>query len=291
MSPAPKSKPGFHPRPIKTDPSSSSPLSKTRPLLGARVALYRRKAFTRAGQAILLILLLAGIILMGYCVWQAATWDNFRLNLVPCWTSPLFWAGGVVVGLVILWTFVRFCQARPYLAVYQNGLLLRAGCIKKQCFLWSEIAGIAVNMDQVRFLGLHGRVQYSARIFPAHSRFLKLDERYPNLPEALSRIKASLYTRLQPVLQADLITGQWIGFGPLAIHQTACGICKVNAHQPIHPENLQTTIPWSEMDQVTISAGFLVLKYKEKGKHRRKEFSIAEIPNLELLLQMIQQVN
>lgn len=260
-------------------------LSKTRPQLGLQIKQYQKLFFTRAGKLLFWMALSTGVLVTG-----AGCYLEFsRLRMNPI-NLPLL-GGCAILALFFLWMIVRWRQTRPYLAIHQNGMRYRNSLFKSKQLLWSEIAGITVSIDQARFLGIQGKLHYAAIIYPKHHPQFLLDERYPNLPEALSRIKAGLYTRLQAALQVDFFTGQWVYFGPLAIHQSGLGFIK-NANSDVSLEPAMALIvPWPNVQGVTIKAGFLEIKYLHKEHLRHKEFPVSTIPNIEILLQFIQQVD
>jgi hypothetical protein len=103
--------------------------------------------------------------------------------------------------------------------------------------------------------------------------------RIENLPELITRLKAHLYPRLYPALQAGFLAGRAVAFGPVSVQ--AQGL-------RMRPHN-QAITPWSEIRRVTVRSGELMveLKHLQKGNSLAR-IPVAKIPNLELLLKLIE---
>ena len=102
---------------------------------------------------------------------------------------------------------------------------------------------------------------------------MRLPAGLENTPELISQLKACLYPRLMPGFEANLQAGKSLYFGPLAISPRglACG---------------SQRWPWVEVEYFDIQNGCLEVK---AGSRRALHFSAGQIPNLELLLQLVPQ--
>jgi hypothetical protein len=115
-------------------------------------------------------------------------------------------------------------------------------------------------------------MRYKAFLYPNVGRQLIIPQNIQALPELISRIKASLYPRLKPAIYDNFKTGHWVYFGPIAIQQKSLRLNR-------------RAYPISELTSINVRGGFLLIQLSEHGQHR---LSISKVPNLELLLQLIQ---
>ncbi len=261
------------------------------PNLGNQVGFYHPRAFTAGSCLGAMLVIIAGVSMVGYggrTIYIRYIQYGFAAAISPI--QPWFWAGWLILLGVFVWCCSRLITARMHLTIYQNGISYQRGLSRTRRLLWSEIAGIALSMRLNQFLSVHGRICYQARIFPKNGRSFLLTAHIPQLAEALSYIKAGLYTRLQPILQADFETGQWIAFGPFAIHQTGLGILKKPTSNFTGYPDLRVMIAWEALTKIAVNNGYLRVKYQTGRRSLQQAFPVSVIPNLELLLQLIQQV-
>ncbi len=166
--------------------------------------------------------------------------------------------------------FYRLWLTRRYVAVHQRGIILNLG--RDRTLPWGHITGIAVGYSQEYLLNLRLASRFRAWLVPGVGSIIQLDERLDNLPELVTRLKAHLYPRLLPALQTDFQAGKWVHFGPVAVHNQTLRL-------------QERAIPWTEVKNLTIQGGDLVIERIEGRSHR---VPVWRIPNVELLLQLIQ---
>jgi hypothetical protein len=162
-------------------------------------------------------------------------------------------------------------NSRRFVAIHENGLYLSLS--NRQMLLWEQIAGISSVFVKYDFLGVNIQSRYLATLYPNIGSPISLDQTLANFPELLSRIKAKLYPRLFPSLQKNFQSGQWLYFGPISIHQR--GI-KINNNQH----------DWMNISNIAIHSGILSIDMDEGRSYR---VSIKDIPNFELLIDLINQ--
>jgi hypothetical protein len=167
-------------------------------------------------------------------------------------------------------TIYRLWISRRFVAVHQHGIILNIG--RNRTLPWGHITGIAVGYTQEYILSRPLAKRFHAWVVPGVGKTIPLDERLDNLPELVTRLKAHLYPRLLTAFQSDFQAGKWVHFGLIAIQRQSLRI-------------QDQTIPWADVRNLTIHEGELVI---ELVNDRPQRFPVWRIPNVELLLQLIQ---
>jgi hypothetical protein len=157
-------------------------------------------------------------------------------------------------------------------AIHRDGL--RLALPRLQEFRWAQIAGISTQTQREHFLGITVRSRQQVRLYPTMGKPVRLDP-LPELNELVTQIKAHLYPRLLPRLQNEFNTGAWLHFGPIAIQTRGL---RINGRD----------YPWVEIDQVTICKGDLVISFNDRLNRHSQHLNAGSIPNLELLIQILQ---
>jgi hypothetical protein len=276
-------------QPVRTQPVRITPAisaSTSDPVLGRLIFAYRppreRNTFKWiwgvGGPALSLAALSYG----GYL--GLTTYERF--GPVPALSKSIPW---FLLGVVILFTWIiiiilRWVRTQPGVRLYANGLFIESP--RNRSLTWGQIDGIAQGITAC------GRFRpddlgYRASLYPCEGRPIHLHGSgdgkagMPNLPELVSRIKAGLYPTLQVELARMFREGLPLRFGPVRIDKECL---KVSRRGPV-PGTL--SVPWERMNRITVQSGnFLV----ESSDHRRPiRLPVSEIPNLELLLKIIDQ--
>jgi hypothetical protein len=254
------------------------------PELATLIAVYRKPS--RGLWSLLIPGFLGVLAPAGYGLWRADyAYTHFGPVAAGQWSRPWFLLAAAALGAFILLAIVRSLSARQAVAVFQKGLFLRRGLFRSQKLLWEQIAGIAAESVQEHFLRLPLKIHHQALLYPTLGKPIRLPANLENLPELVSRIKASLYPRLLPKLIENFRAGQWLYFGPLAIQQQSLhlGPPRIRLSETAARKGL---IPWSRIKHLTIRSGSLMVELHDHAPYR---IPVAKIPNLELLLQIVQQ--
>lgn len=184
-----------------------------------------------------------------------------------------YWLALFALAIFSLLVIVRLMARRGFVAVHENGLALRKTWGKVRRLGWNAITGLSGEQSEQYFLGWRVGVRYRAVITPTTGRLVRLPDGLENYPELLSQLKASLYPRLLPGLEANLQAGKSLYFGTLAISPRGL----VNGGQ---------RWSWAEVSHFEVNNGWLEIT-TQAGHPLR--FPASQIPNLELLLQLIPQ--
>ncbi len=256
-------------------PASQSKPRSLKP--GVFIASYRLHPMRR-GELLSLFALAAAAVLVpvlyGYSRAQYAL-TKYGPIAAAAWSRPWYLLAGVamLVGAALL--VYRLTTRRRRIDVHKNGILLRRSRVKY--LPWTGVAGIASGTSQTFFLGLPLRTHNRVMIYPTVGKPLRLDSSIENLPELLTRLKASVYPRLLEQMSPAFAQGGRLYFGPLSITQSSLQfeIGKPPARN----------LPWSQLRSVSVQSGVLVVEPEQGQALKIPAFNI---PNLELLLQIIQ---
>ncbi len=200
-----------------------------------------------------------------------------------------------LIGLI-----ARLRSPRYKIFLYKDGLQFEGNREAKMvlgpesCLDWEAVTGISVE-------SLGGKVNKShptnpitsqnVKLFLSNGKKISLSETVDrpggliNLPELVSRVKASLYPRLAPRFKTAFAGGQRLSFGPLWVQK------KGMQFQTGPGNRTSLPVPWDQIGHITVKSGYLVVELSRSSKPapQKKRFPISRIPNLELLLQIIRE--
>ena len=192
------------------------------------------------------------------------------------WSQPWYILAGLAFVIFLLAVIYRLRRSRQYVAVYTGGL--RLSLAERGVLRWEQIAGISTDTISYHFLGISTQSHLRGVIYPNTGKPIHLSNAIQDLPELLTILKAKLYPRLLPNLQANLNSGQWLHFGRLAIQNRGIKLLG-------HMLKQDQTIPWSHVTHVDVNSGFLVVELSDRPQVK---LPVSQIPNIELLIQLIQ---
>ncbi len=198
-------------------------------------------------------------------------YKNFGPVAATIWSRPWFVLALFALIVFLILAIYRLLLTRRFVAVHKRGV--RLSLSKQKTLLWAEIAGIATNTTQYQFIGRSLITRHFALLYPNIGKPIHLDNSLQELPELLTLLKAKLYPRISPVLQSDFNQGKWLHFGPISIQQN---IIQINKKQ----------YAWSDVEHISVNRGKLNIYTNPETKHT---LPVSKIPNIELLLQIIQQ--
>jgi len=257
--------------------SFTAPLS-TRKTLGGLIRVFRHRPL---GWIEALLLILPG----GFAVLTPLFYGFGRARYAARyfgpvaadhWSRPWYILAGIAFVVFLLAATYRLWRSRQYVAVHTGGL--RLNLAGQRALRWEQIAGITTDTVSYHFLSISTRPHLQGVIYPNTGKPIQLTKEIQDLPELLTILKAKLYPRLLPNLQANLNSGQWLHFGRLAIQNR--GIKLLN-HMPKQDQ----PIPWSHVTHVDVDSGFLVVELCDRPQLK---LPVSQIPNIELLIQLIQ---
>ncbi len=260
------------------------------PEIGPLIATYRGR------RGVFFSLLLPGLLgvlaPLVYGIWLL-DYANAKHGPVAAasWSRPWFLLATFALIVFAILAIYRLLLARRFVSVYRMGVRFRLNPLLTQQLRWDQIAGISNTVIQDHFFGIRLRTRQHAVLFPGTGNPLTLGEDFEKLPELVSRLKASLYPRLLSGLKTDFEAGKWLYFGPISINKKGMRIRRNRSqnwqqYQDQPAAKKQILLTWNRIEHLTVHSGELVVELRDQSP---KRIPVSRIPNLELLLQIIQQ--
>lgn len=212
--------------------------------------------------------------LMGYGGWRwYYGFTRFGTVAAGAWSRSYFLVGALVAALLALWLILRKAQSRRVVEIFQNGLRVTNSRRKNHFWQWKEIGGLTSGSIESRFFGLAVNKKNWLTIYPKTGKPVRLDDRVQDLSNLARQLKEAYYSHRMPVLRSAFYADRWISFGPLAVHRQALRVKK-------------KLYPWKLVQDISVQAGSLVITITGMRNFR---FPIRKIPNLELMISIIQE--
>jgi hypothetical protein len=239
--------------------------------LGPQIAVFRQRPLQ--ARDLFSLYLPGGFLVLGplaYGAYRANfAYTHFGPAAAESWARPWYIVAIIALFFLVLVALFWLRESRNFITIHQNGV--RLVIPHPRSLRWDQIAGISSNIEQERFLGIRLRTRSSAIIYPNSGKPIQISS-FKELPHLVAQLKAQLYPRLLPGLQEQFNSSQWLHFGPVSIQ---FGSCRIRTRQ----------IPWEAVRQVAVRSGDLVVELENDSTIR---LPASEIPNLEILLQIIQ---
>jgi hypothetical protein len=143
---------------------------------------------------------------------------------------------------------------------------------------WDDILGISSVTIQDKIFDQAIRTRHQLLIFVPKNKPIAIDDRVGNLLELTTRLKAKLYPRLLPGFRARFQEGRQLSFGPVSVSTDSIMI-------------RDRKLAWEQISRITVLTGNLIIETNDQapGLSKKYRFPVIQIPNLELLLQVLQR--
>jgi hypothetical protein len=246
--------------------------------LGAPRRYFPVKNMNRVGNLVFFLVLLGGAILVflyglyvTYLAYQKhgpASIDNtiplpviiafvlFLLGLVAGWSAYVNWNKGVVV------------YDRGFAIRDRNGV---------RTWRWEDVVSMTAAVTRHYTNGIYTGTTHVYSLFNRQNQRLVLSDIYTKVEELAKAIQDAIYPGLFDQAAQQYNAGQRLVFGSVAISTAGIQIGK-------------KMFPWTDVQQVSIQKGILKVSKKDGGWFGGASASAAVIPNLNVLLNIIQQV-
>ena len=241
--------------------------------LGSLIATYRYRPLRWREKLVYLVM---GLLAVGLPLAVGSTryiegYNNHGELAAVTWSRSWFI---LAIFALICWSLLivhRLRLADRYIAIHQKGIAIKIQ--QASALRWEEISGIASGAFQPSLFGMRGDIRYRATIIPNVGKPIAIRGSFENLPECITRLKARLYPILEAALKPLFVEGKWIYFGPVAVQRDALRLYRLQ-------------LPWNDVKRVSISKGDLVVELSDQSS---KRIAVDQIPNIEILLQLIDQ--
>jgi hypothetical protein len=212
--------------------------------------------------------------LLGYGTWRwYYGYTRFGTIAAATWSRPYFLVGALVAALFALWLIQRRSQARRFVELHENGVRIFIHPRKDHRWQWKEIRGLTSGSVESVFFGLPLSKKNWLTIYPKTGKPITLDDRIQDLSRLTSQLKPLYYSILMPAIRSRFYADRWISFGPLAVNRQALRV-------------KNKLYPWKLVEDISLQAGTLIIRINGV---RAIRFPIRKIPNLELMISIIQE--
>jgi hypothetical protein len=244
------------------------------------------------GLAVLALGTIAAPLLWGlYRAYYGLT--RFGPVAAAAWSRPWLLAAVAFIPFWLLAAVWLVVLSRRKVVLHDQGLEFTGygGLLfwKKRAVAWGDIRGVAVEMSHTHRQESAGIQCWRVKIHLRKNRIIKLQGRsgedikigeIRELSELASHLKARVYPRLMPGLKQDFYSGKQIWFGPVLLTQN---------HLTLRKNGILLKVPLEKVRRVTVANGFLMVESDEHQKSKCYRFPIYAVPNLELLVQFLNQ--
>jgi hypothetical protein len=245
--------------------------------LGVPKAYFRVKGINRAGNLIFFFLFLAGsVVVFLYGLYSAylAYQIHGPVMLDDKLVTPSIVALVLfVLGLLAGWgTYANWNKG---VAVFEGGFACRDRKGVK-AWRWEDVASLTAAVTRHYTNGIYTGTTHVYTLFNRQNERLVLNDAYVKVEALAKSIEQSVYPMLYQRAAGLYNAGQVLTFGPVAISKGGIQIGK-------------KTYPWAEVNQVSIHQGILRVSKKDGGWFSGASAMASSIPNLSVLLSIIDQ--
>jgi len=164
---------------------------------------------------------------------------------VAAWYRPRpYWLLAIVLAAAsLLLTLRARWRRQTYLRMGPTGLTVRLAPRPPISLLWRDVAGVETRFSRSLFGRTHGAIVLRLR----DGSRLRLNGRFPNLPNLARRLQRHLYADQIPAMRRRWDAGHALDFGAVQIarHGLTCR---------------QRAFPWHSITQIDMRGGRLVIE-------------------------------
>ncbi|GAB4578936.1 MAG: hypothetical protein Fur0022_16730 [Anaerolineales bacterium] len=220
-----------------------------------------------------LVALAVPLLLLSYGLWQVYLgYIQFGPAAMSAWGQPWFTSAALAVLPLFILTVRAVALARREVWVVDQGLVFQG--MQKKTLAWKNLQGIAIEDVRYHLLNLTLRTRQRIHLFPTTGHPLPLDDRYRDLAGLGETIKARLYPLLLPELRKQFQANQWVYFGPLRINRKEL-------------DTGNRRLLWEQITGLRVYAGMVRIELADRSPLL---VPAAKIPNVELLLQLVEEL-
>jgi len=247
--------------------------------LGAPDAIYPVKKSSRWGLLIVMFLLFVGT--GGALLWSAYNAYVRYLKFGPAivitsLTGPWILAGVLFfVGLIIAWHV--YSNWKKAAVVYQNGVAYRD---RKglRAWRWDEIGSLTSAVTKNYTNGIYTGTTHFYTLVKRDGEKFVLNDTIADVEDLAAKIRQNIFPLLYDIYAQAYNEGKNCTFGPVKLNKAA----GIQVGKKVYS--------WEDIEQVAIKKGTLSVKKKDGGWFSGASATAAKIPNLEVMLAIIDQV-
>jgi hypothetical protein len=246
--------------------------------MGAPKRYFPVRNMNRAGSLVISFILLGGSVLVflyGLYVTYAAYQQHGPVMIDEKLTVPALIAFILfLLGLAAGWT--AYVNWNKGAAVYEHGFAVRDRH-GVQTWRWEDVVSLTAAVTRHYTNGIYTGTTHVYKLLNRQDQRLVLSDIYAKVEELAKDIQEGIYPILYNRAAQQYNTGERLVFGPVAISKGGIEMGK-------------KTFPWTEVRQVSIQRGILKVSPKGGGWFSGARLSASVIPNLNVLLNIVNQV-
>lgn len=246
--------------------------------MGAPKGYYPIKNANRVGNLVAFFIFMGGAVLLflyglydTYVAYQRHGPAVIDDHLV----APLVIAA-ILFGLGLLSGWGAYNNWNKGVAVYDNGFAARD---RKgvRTWMWTDVISYSAAVTRHYTNGIYTGTTHVYTVFNKQNEKLSFADMYKGVEELGKAIENATFPARYERARQLYNSGQTVAFGPVAISKAGIVIGK-------------KTYPWTEVKEVSIHQGILKVSKKDGGWFSGASASAPSIPNLRVLLSIIDQV-
>jgi hypothetical protein len=246
--------------------------------LGAPKRYFPVRKIKRVGNLIVFLFLLTSsflIFIYGFYVASLAYHKHGLAVLDNTLTIPILVSVGLLLlGLAAGWS--AYTNWKKDVAVFERGFVVR-NRFGVQAWRWEEVVSLTSALHRHYMYAIYTGTTHRYTLVNQLYHRLVLNDLYINVEELAKAIQEGIFPILYESAAREYNAGQMLVFGKVTISKAGIQIG-------------QKTSPWSEVKQVSVQNGILRVSKKESGWFSGARAAVSAIPNLNVLLGIIQQV-
>ena len=254
------------------------PVFNTASGLGGLLGYYPVRKANRWGNLVVCLILLAGAVLV-FLYGIYSSFLAYQLHgpavIGDKITAPVLIAV-LLSGLGLLAGWGAYVNWRKGVVVYERGFAYRDRT-GLQTWRWDDILTMTSAITRHYHNGIYTGTTHIYTLLNRQNQKLKLVDSIGKVEDLAKTIDTNIFPLLYPRAVDQYNAGEMLAFGPLAISKQGITIG-------------EKTYPWGAVKEVSIHHGILKVTKKEGGWFTGARASASVIPNLRVLLAIIQQV-
>ena len=246
--------------------------------LGGLLGYYPVRKANRWGNLVVCLILLAGAVLV-FLYGIYSSFLAYQLHgpavIGDKITAPVLIAV-LLSGLGLLAGWGAYVNWRKGVVVYERGFAYRDRT-GLQTWRWDDILTMTSAITRHYHNGIYTGTTHIYTLLNRQNQKLKLVDSIGKVEDLAKTIDTNIFPLLYPRAVDQYNAGEMLAFGPLAISKQGITIG-------------EKTYPWGAVKEVSIHHGILKVTKKEGGWFSGARAAASVIPNLRVLLAIIQQV-
>ncbi len=246
--------------------------------LGAPIRYFPVKKFNRWGNLVIAILLfISAAVITAYGIYDALWWTQhygpvmFQARIM----TPLIIAGILFfIGVLLAWS--AYDSWKKGAVVYERGFAYsdRKGI---QAWRFEDCASVTAAVTRHYTNGIYTGTTHRYTLLDRQNRHLVLGDALGKVEELDAAIEKGIFPQLYEQAAGRYNAGETLVFGPVSLNKNGLQIGK-------------KAFSWPEVGAVSVQRGILQVSKKDGGWFSGANTSVAVIPNLRVLLSLIDQI-